>query len=70
MSRKLRGEPDVSVVVPIVERYGDLKQLYQEFSAELTRLGHSSEFIFVVDNSQRSAIPILRDLQQTEGDRL
>ena len=70
MSRKLRGEPDVSVVVPIVERYGDLKQLYQEFSAELTRLGHSSEFIFVVDNSQRSAIPVLRDLQVTEGDRL
>lgn len=70
MSRKLRGEPDVSVVVPIVERYGDLKQLYQEFSAELTRLGHSSEFIFVVDDSQRSAIPALRDLQKTEGDRL
>ena len=70
MSRKLRGEPDVSVVVPIVERYGDLKQLHQEFSAELTRWGHSSAFIFVVDDSQRSAIPILRDLQQTEGDRL
>jgi glycosyltransferase involved in cell wall biosynthesis len=71
MSRKLRGEPDVSVVVPIVERYGDLKQLYHEFAAELTRLGHSSEFIFVVDSSQRSAIPILREIQQTaEGDRL
>lgn len=71
MSRKLRGEPDVSVVVPIVERYGDLRQLYHEFAAELTRLGHSSEFIFVVDASQRSAIPILRELQQTaDGDRL
>jgi glycosyltransferase involved in cell wall biosynthesis len=70
MSRKLRGEPDVSVVVPIVERYGDLKQLYQEFAAELTRLGHSSEFIFVVDESQRSAIPVLRDLQLTEGERI
>lgn len=70
MSRKLRGEPDVSVVVPIVERYGDLKQLYQEFAAELTRLGQSSEFIFVVDESQRSAIPILRDLQVTEGERI
>ena len=70
MSRKLRGEPDVSVVVPIVERYGDLKQLHQEFAAELTRLGHSSEFIFVVDESQRSAIPVLRDLQLTEGERI
>jgi glycosyltransferase involved in cell wall biosynthesis len=66
MSKKLRGEPDVSVVVPIVERYGDLKQLYQEFSAELTRLGQSSEFIFVVDNSQRGALPVLRELQQAD----
>ena len=64
MSRKLRDEPDVSVVVPIVERYGDLRQLYHEFSAELTRLGQSSEFIFVVDDSQRGALPILRELQK------
>lgn len=64
MSRMLRGEPDVSVVVPIVERYGDLRQLYHEFSAELTRLGLSSEFIFVVDDSQREALAVLRELQQ------
>jgi glycosyltransferase involved in cell wall biosynthesis len=70
MSRKLRGEPDVSVVVPIVERYGDLKQLYHEFTAELSRLGHSSEFIFIVDNSQRGALPILREMQQSEGERI
>lgn len=70
MSRKLRGEPDVSVVVPIVERYGDLKQLYHEFTAELTRLGQSSEFIFVVDDSQRRSLPVLRELQQSEGERI
>jgi glycosyltransferase involved in cell wall biosynthesis len=70
MSRKSRGEPDVSVVVPIVERFGDLKQIYHEFTAELTRLGQSSEFIFVVDNSQRGALPILRELQQSEGERI
>ena len=69
MSRK-RGEPDVSVVVPIVERYGDLKQLYHEFTAELSRLGHSSEFIFIVDNSQRDALPLLREMQQSEGERI
>lgn len=70
MSRKLRGGPDVSVVVPIVERYGDLKQLHQEFSAELSRLGQSSEFIFIVDDSQRDALPVLRELQQSEGERV
>jgi glycosyltransferase involved in cell wall biosynthesis len=70
MNRKLRGEPDVSVVVPIVERFGDLLQLYHEFSAELTRLGCSSEFIFVVDDSQRDALKVLRELQKGEDDRI
>ena len=63
-SNRLRGEPDVSVVVPIVERYGDLKGLYQEFAGELARLGKSFEFLFVVDESQRGALQVLRDLQR------
>jgi glycosyltransferase involved in cell wall biosynthesis len=59
---KLRGEPEVSVVIPVVERYGDLRQLYHEFAAELDRLGKPAEFIFVVDASQRGALPVLREL--------
>lgn len=61
---RLRGEPDVSVVVPVVERYGDLQQLHRELAAELARLGRSAEFIFVVDETQRGALPVLRELQQ------
>jgi glycosyltransferase involved in cell wall biosynthesis len=60
---KLRGEPDVSVVIPIVERVGDLRQLHNEFAAELERLGKTFEFIFVVDESQRGCVPVLRELQ-------
>jgi glycosyltransferase involved in cell wall biosynthesis len=64
---KLHSAPDsgldVSVVVPVVERYGDLKRLTAEFSAELARLGLSAEWIFVVDESQRGALPQLRELQ-------
>jgi glycosyltransferase involved in cell wall biosynthesis len=59
--------PDVSVLVPIVERYGDLAQLTAEFSAELARLGLSAEWIFVVDEAQRGALPQLRDLQRRSG---
>ena len=60
---KLRGEPEVSVVIPIVERVGDLRQLHDEFAAELDRLGKIHEFIFVVDDSQRACLPVLRELQ-------
>lgn len=63
-SRLRAGDPDVSVVVPVVERIGDLRQLYAEFSAELTRLGRSSEFIFVVDDRLRGVLPVLRELQE------
>jgi len=48
-----RIDPDVSVVIPVVERFGDLKQIVHEFSAELARLEKTCEFIFVVDDSQR-----------------
>lgn len=58
-----RSEPDVSVVIPVVERYGDLEQIYNEFSAELARLGRTAEFLFVVDEQLRDAVPALRRIQ-------
>lgn len=66
---KLRGEPEVSVVIPIVERVGDLRQLYDEFAAELESLGKTHEFIFVVDDSQRASLPVLRELQSRAENR-
>lgn len=62
-ARWSRTEPDVSVVVPVVERHGDLAQLYREFAAELARLGLTAEFIFVVDDHLRGAVPVLREIQ-------
>ena len=57
------SDPDVSVVIPVVERYGDLEQLYSEFSAELERLGKTAEFLFVVDDQLRDSLPALQRIQ-------
>lgn len=66
-SRSRLGDPEVSVVVPVVERIGDLAQIYREFSAELSRLGRSAEFIFVLEERLRSEVlPVLRRLQEGE----
>jgi len=63
-AQRLRDQPDVSVVVPVVERHGDLTQLYAELSAELSRLGLTAEFLFVVDEHLKSALPALREIQR------
>jgi glycosyltransferase involved in cell wall biosynthesis len=39
--------PDLSVIVPLVERPSPLDQLYEEFSAPLRASGRSFEFLFV-----------------------
>jgi glycosyltransferase involved in cell wall biosynthesis len=68
MRRGRLRDPEVSVVMPIVERVGDLRQLFAEFSAELARLDLSAEFIFVVDERLREVLPVLRELQNV-GER-
>ncbi|HEX6903287.1 MAG TPA: glycosyltransferase [Thermoanaerobaculia bacterium] len=65
-----RGEPEVSVVVPVVERYGDLAQLHAELAAELARLGKSCEFIYVVNEQLREVVPTLRRLQERPGEEV
>jgi glycosyltransferase involved in cell wall biosynthesis len=61
---RLRDQPEVSVVVPVVERHGDLKQLHAELGAELARLGLTAEVLFVVDEHLKSALPALREIQR------
>lgn len=57
--------PDLSIVVPVVERHGDLVRLYTEYAAQVDNLDRSAEFIFVVDYRQREVVPELRELQKT-----
>ena len=61
------GAPQVSVVVPVTERYGDLTAIFREFAAELTRLGCTYEFLFVVDGGQQGCLPDLRRLKQAQA---
>ena len=66
MRTRQRGDPEVSVVIPIIDRFGDLRQLYREFAEELERLGKTFELIFVVDERMHRVIPVLRDIQASE----
>lgn len=55
---------DLSVVVPISDRHDDLGGLYQSFSSELTRLGYSFEFIFIIDGYFKGVVETLQKLKK------
>ena len=56
--------PDVSVIVPISERYDDLEKLYDLYAGELKKLGKNFEFIFILDQIFDAAFENLKKLKK------
>ncbi|MHC4270365.1 MAG: glycosyltransferase [Planctomycetota bacterium] len=54
---------DISIIVPVVERYDDLRKLYSEFSSTFDNLVISYEFIFVVDEQFCDAFQDLKNMK-------
>jgi glycosyltransferase involved in cell wall biosynthesis len=48
-------EPEISVIVPITERYGNLEELYLSYAEEIRQITPHFEFIFIVDGPMGSA---------------
>jgi glycosyltransferase involved in cell wall biosynthesis len=55
---------DVSVVIPVGEGHGDVREIYAQYACELVSRGYSCEFIFVIDGSDRKAIESERRLKE------
>lgn len=53
-----------SFIVPIVERYDDLEELYTKFSEEVGKVTSAYEFIFVVDGGYERLIETLKQLKE------
>lgn len=54
--------PELSIVIPVVERHGDLRQIFTEYREKVRQQGLSFETIFVVDHRQRGVLPTIREL--------
>ncbi len=54
---------DISIIVPVVERYDDLNRLFSEFSSSFNKLEKSYEFIFVIDGEFDEAYHVLQNLK-------
>ena len=53
----------VSIVVPVSGRWGDLRDIYDQHAKEISATGHSYEFIFVLDGPDESTLQPLRALK-------
>jgi len=54
---------DISIIVPVVERYDDLRKLYTEYSTAFDKLNKSYEFVFVVSGNFSEAVECLKELK-------
>lgn len=55
---------EISVIVPISERYDDLRELYLEYAREMSVSGYSFEFIFVLDGPNHNVLQTLKELKK------
>jgi glycosyltransferase involved in cell wall biosynthesis len=51
---------EISVIVPVVEKYDNLEKLYTSYSKELKKLTEKFEFIFVIDGNMGDAYKEIR----------
>jgi glycosyltransferase involved in cell wall biosynthesis len=63
-NEKFREEPKLSVVIPISERYDDLREIYLQYAREILSSGLAHEFIFVVDGPDPGALATLQGLKK------
>ena len=59
---------ELSIVVPISERYDDLGDLYRQYARELDSCGYAYEFIFVLDGSDDEILEKLKALKKDHSE--
>jgi glycosyltransferase involved in cell wall biosynthesis len=54
---------EVSAVIAVSERWDDLREVYDQYAAELAKTGRSHEVIFILDGPDKDALRDLRTLK-------
>ncbi len=57
---------DITVIVPVVERFDDLEALYSAYSSEIRKLTDDFEFIFIVDGHMGAAYSHIKKFSVNE----
>ena len=57
---------ELSVIIPITERFGSISELYYKYKNSIETMGMSYEFIYTLDGEQPEALKELTELQDNE----
>jgi glycosyltransferase involved in cell wall biosynthesis len=61
----MSSTPQLSVVIPIVDRVDDLEELYSGYESALAQLGYTYEVLFVVDGGAQAAMAPIKTIQES-----
>ncbi|VAW54784.1 hypothetical protein MNBD_GAMMA06-604 [hydrothermal vent metagenome] len=67
MSPTTTGKIELSVIVPVTERYDSVTALYHEYKRVIDTVGKSFEFIYVLDGDYPDVLHELEQLQETNS---
>ena len=58
---------ELSVIIPITERFDPISELFYEYKRGIEATGKTYEFIYVIDGDQPATLEALKKLQPTEN---
>ena len=66
MNTSTATKTELSVIIPVTERFDPIPELFHEYKRGLEATGKEYEFIYVIDGDQPDTLEALKKLQQTE----
>lgn len=57
---------DLSIIIPVVERYQDIAAVHADYKEHLDKTGLRYEIIYVVDDNKRDVLDLLNDMRRKE----
>lgn len=58
---------ELSVIIPVTERYDPVPELYHEYKRAIESTGKTFEFIYVLDGNYQEVLKALNQLQETDS---
>lgn len=66
MNTSTATKKELSVIIPVTERFDPVSELFQEYKRGVDATGKKYEFIYVIDGEQPDTLKELKKLQETE----